>query len=500
MSRKNQTAALELDEEEIDVENAASDADEVTAPHSQGDQEAIAQMNNDAKQSHALLVTMCANLLTSSLAASKLPAPLQERIRADFQARLDADSLFEPKELQARIDADRAMLSELSAGAIVQGPGRVTGMFNSDDQLRAAVDDMFEVERDPQYKNVKAARLSGIRELYFMLTGDRGLRGGYYPDEIQLATSADFPGLVANVLNKRVQKTWDELEAAGYGWFHTIVKEEHFESLNDITGVLTGTVGLLPQVSEQGEYPELLMGDVKETASFVKNGGYFPITLEAIDRDQTRKLRQASDELASAAIRTLSSKIAAVFTTGNGAGPTMADGGALFNATPVATSGGHANLGTTALSATEWYNVRKLMFKQTRLVHSSALDAGPRAGIGPKYCLIPIDLEKTARDAFINPWDVSDNKHAENLLKGQVTPIIVPEWTDANDWAAVADPKLIQSIILGERFGLKPEIFVAGRDNDPAMFMNDESRIKVRIFNAVLVQDYRGLYKENVIG
>ncbi len=45
---------------------------------------------------------------------------------------------------------------------------------------------------------------------------------------------------------------------------------------------------------------------------------------------------------------------------------------------------------------------------------------------------------------------------------------------------------------------LVPEIFVAGNETDPAVFMNDESRIKVRHFIAVGVCDFRPLHKENV--
>ena len=101
-------------------------------------------------------------------------------------------------------------------------------------------------------------------------------------------------------------------------------------------------------------------------------------------------------------------------------------------------------------------------------------------------------------DTFLNTWDVSANVHSENLLKGLVTPLVVPDWTDANDWAAVCDPKVVPSIIIGERFGLMPQIFIAGNDTDPAVFMNDETRIKVRHFMAVLVADFRPLHKENV--
>ena len=74
----------------------------------------------------------------------------------------------------------------------------------------------------------------------------------------------------------------------------------------------------------------------------------------------------------------------------------------------------------------------------------------------------------------------------------------VPEWTDATDWAAAADPNIAPSIIVGERFGLAPEIYIAGRETDPAVFMNDEHRLKVRQFIALVVGDFRPLAKNNV--
>jgi hypothetical protein len=45
-----------------------------------------------------------------------------------------------------------------------------------------------------------------------------------------------------------------------------------------------------------------------------------------------------------------------------------------------------------------------------------------------------------------------------------------------------------------------PEIFIAGDNLSPAVFTNDESRLKVRHFLAVWVADYRPLHKSNVAG
>jgi hypothetical protein len=207
-----------------------------------------------------------------------------------------------------------------------------------------AAHDLFGVERPAELKDVKPARLTGIRELYFMLTGDYELRGGYHPDEMRLATTTDFSGLVANVLNKVVQKKWDELDQAGYGWWKQICRVEHFNSLNDLKGIIVGTVGTLPEVEEQGEYTELPTGDISETASFTKYGGYLPITLEAIDRDETRKLRIMPEELAPAH-ETISYYVPYIFTQSSGVVPQWEIPG-LFNA-PQSPRRSHANLGTT---------------------------------------------------------------------------------------------------------------------------------------------------------
>ena len=56
-----------------------------------------------------------------------------------------------------------------------------------------------------------------------------------------------------------------------------------------------------------------------------------------------------------------------IFTMNSGVGPTMADTGALFNATAVSTPGGHANLLTTALSTNAWAAVKLAMRKQAEL-------------------------------------------------------------------------------------------------------------------------------------
>jgi len=460
-------------------------------------QDALARLEASNASAEKLQIGMCQALLQTALAASRLPEPWQTRIREDFK-----DSYFDPEVLQKRIEDDRALLSITTASRSVQGPGRINAMASSEEQLQAAFDDLLGAPRDEGKEGLKVARLSGIREAYMMLTGDYDLHGGYDPIRAQLATTADFTGLVKNALNKIVVNSFERMGKAGYDWWKAIVTLEHFNNLNTITGTLVGTIGSLPSVAEQGEYTELAVGDSPETASFTKYGGYLPLTLEAIDRDETRKLKLYAIELGNAAMRNISEQIAYIFTQASAAGPTMADTGALFNATAVTTLGGHANLLTTALAAAQWDVVAKAVYDQPMLVKQATgyYGTGKKLAVEPRFCLVPRALRKTAFDAFLNAWDVTDNKHAENLLKGTVVPLVVPEWTDATDWAAVCDPAIAPSIILGERFGIVPEIYIASRETDPAVFMNDEHRLKVRQFLALCVGDFRPLHKSNVAG
>ena len=460
------------------------------------EQQQQTRLAEEAEKAREVRAEMCGHLLDTALAASKLPQAAQKRVREQFSGKV-----FEPRDLQSAIEDTRSLVSELTGGSVVLGPGRMQGMFSSEDQLQAAVDDLLGAPRDAGLKDLQTARLSGIRELYMMLTGDYDLHGGFFQERVKLATTADFSGLVKNALNKVVVNTWDELGKAGYNWWERISSVEHFGSLQSITGTLVGTVGALPEVSEGGEYTELVIGDSPETASFTKYGGYIPLTLELIDRDETRKLKAYPRELAAAGLRKISGLVAAIFTESSGVGPTMADTGALFNATAVGTAGGHANLLTTALSASQWDTVCTAVYNQPMLVKNAATyyGTGPRMAINPKYLVVPRALQLTAMKILYPTLENAANIYSENMQRGQPGDVVtVPEWTDGNNWAAVCDPRLAPAIFVGERFGLMPEIFIQGNELSGAVFTNDEHRLKVRHFLAVWVNDFRPLHKSNV--
>ena len=489
-----------------EITNLESDVSENTraALELQGANEAITRLQAQQKQSNDILLAQCHSLLDTALAASKLPTASQKAVRKPFAALLDAGTPFLATALQEAITEKREELAALSEGNI-QGPARSSGigaMFTGLDQFKAALSDLLGAERDEGLEKLKVRRLSGIREAYLIATGDDEFKGGYY-QEFSLVT-ANFPGIIANVQNKILINAWKDFESH-YGWWKKIVTIEHFNNLNDATWIRTGTIASLPTVAERGEYTELAIGDAKETSTWGKQGGYVPLTIEAILRDDVRAFARMPREVALAGIRNVSEQVSYIFTQASGAGPTMSDTGALFNATAQTTAGGHLNLLTTALGTdyTAWNAVALAMFKKKLMVKNASgyYGTGKAQGLYPSICLVPADLAMAAQALFIPRWDAqAQNVPATQSVQwgGRVDPVTVPDWTDATDWAAVIDPKLRPGVMLGEIFGVMPQIFSASSETDPAMFANDESRIKVRHFLTVGVADDMPLAKNNV--
>jgi len=219
-------------------------------------------------------------------------------------------------------------------------------------------------------------------------------------------------------------------------------------------------------------------------------------------RDKVNYIRTLPQRLSSAWYNTLSDLVDGVFTLQAGTGPDLADA-ALFNATATSSSGGHANLLTTALSYSAWDAVVTAMGKQT----DQPLGAGRRLLIRPRYLLVPVDLRSTALQIRNSEHIPGSQNNDINPHYEQLDVVQVPTWTDTNNWAAVADPAQFPAIYLifprGQR---TPQIFTADAPNQGAMFTNDELRYKVRMmtyrksaaFDCAPVADFRPLHKNNV--
>ena len=446
----------------------------------------LSELQSETMKTRALRTEMCRQLLENSLSVSGLPVPLCDRIRSRFSGRP-----FDPAELNREIEDGKILYAQLTAAQSVSGiSSRFGGMYSGEDQLTAAVHDLLGAERPRELKGVSCAKLSGIRELYCMMTGDVNFHGGFYADRARFATTADLPGILKNALNKLIAQRWDELGASGYRWWENIVTVEHFDSLQDVTGILVGELNLLPAVNEGAAYQALSVTDSPEVGQWSKYGAYLPLTIEMFERDDTKRLRQYPFKLATAGLRRISSLVASVFTQNSGTGPVMADQKPVFHAD-------HGNLGSSALTPAAWEAASTAIWTQNMLVPSGA--EAPKLAVDARYLIVPRSLRLTAQRILYPSLAYEANITSENLQRGQFGDVVTcPEFTDANDWAAVADPAVAPAIYIGERFGLMPEIYIADNQVTGALFTNDEIRVKARHFLNVMVADHRPLYKSNV--
>jgi len=83
-------------------------------------------------------------------------------------------------------------------------------------------------------------------------------------------------------------------------------------------------------------------------------------------------------------------------------------------------------------------------------------------------------------------------------------PLVVPDWTDATDWAYIADPAVYPVIHIsyaqapGGGSHPAPELYTVASPTAGLMFSNDVMPIKIRDWFAVGVNGYRGIGKRNV--
>jgi pyruvate/2-oxoglutarate dehydrogenase complex dihydrolipoamide acyltransferase (E2) component len=484
--------------------------------------------------------------LVETLAESGLPKPTRSVIAEQFK-----DSIYNPKDLEAAIESHRTMLSELSESGQVRIPENhnidvspvtpwdeyemsflrllagPTGFSDIVTKAKAEKD-KAEVEQDPyapqrfseaigRYVEAgmpafpKPVRLS---EWFYDLMGglDAAIDGKMKNSRLTEAavTTSSVSSIVKNAVNLMLAADYSVRER----WWEPLVRQEDVDTLDDSTLIRVYGMAGLNVMSEGDTYQEMAWSDEEETAAFVKRGGYIGVTLETFLRDKINILRSIPRRMSNAWYNEISDLVSNVFTVNTAAGPVLADTGALFNATAIGTAGGHVNLLTTALSYASYIAARTAMRIQT----DQPLGAGKRLNIAPKYLLVPADIENVAEQIRVSelvPSQIGGGEttspgqefQTANTLRGAFETIVVPNWSDADNWALVADPAMFPAIYLIWLRGRRtPELFAADDERAGAMFTNDEIRYKVRMFGSRFsstydcapVADFRPLHKSNV--
>ncbi len=355
--------------------------------------------------------------------------------------------------------------------------------------------------------NLPTPELRRTDNLYRLLTGDIEWHGVFRPEyAFASASTTTLADLAANAMNKVIVELYARL--VHYRWYEPLVAVQPTDgTLQDMAWIQFGGIANLPVVAEGAAYTELTVADTKESDSFVKYGGYVGITDKMLRNSAIGVLQAIPRALVTSAIQTRSAAIASIFTANAGVGPTLdQDSTALFH------TANHGNLATTAYSWAAWKAARLECAKQTELGSSK------RQMLFPKFLLVPADLYDQALIDFgygagaggrpgegsttgfldVNPYAMDRPGDPRPI------PVAVPEFTDTNDWAYLADPMIAPIICMayannpGGRTHPAPELFTAASESAGLLFTNDTLPIKIRDQFAYGVATYRGIGKRNV--
>lgn len=291
--------------------------------------------------------------------------------------------------------------------------------------------------------------------------------------------TSDFPQILANTANK-------VLRAAYAMAPRTFMPFSRRGSLNDFkpaTRLQIGEFAKLEKVNESGEFKRGTVSEAGETIQLATYGKVMGFTRQALINDDLDAFLRVMQSAGFAAANLESDIVWGIITTNSN----LADGGALFNTTALATAGGHANLagsgaaiGVDSLSAG-----RAAMRKQKSL-------SGYFLNLTPSYLIVPTGKEGLANQytsaQFVAAKSVDINPPYNTSLEVIVEPRL--DDASATAWYLAASPGLVDTIeyaYLNGQEGVYTETRVG--------FDVDGLEIKARHDFAAKAIDYRGLYK-----
>ena len=479
----------------------------------------------NARNSEASALMASRNMLEQRLKESNLPAPVQSKIKAQYW-----ETRLSEVDLNKVIKAEQDVLGELVAQKIyVPNQTRESIVEVNKDQEDKFGDAILGMLTGEDVN--KVPRFVSLHESYYKVNGYRGNQGDMgtrifndlahsMPPPIQLYTRESY----FDVLNDhrarlresrqsrstRLQEstlqtsTWAEI--FGANMYKALLKSflnQDFSVWKKIVSNIAsvpdfrtqrrqrlGGFADLSSVAELGTYTEFTWpADEEITYSVSKYGNLAPLSMEAMINDDLGALKQIPQKAGLAAAHTLYKFVFDFIRTN----PTFeADSVAVFHAD-------HGNLGSTAFSDAALDDRVFAMADQTELTSGEVIRT-----IKPKFVLGPNELMRSIQDITSSPVS-SQSGRTETMpnwfRRYELEPVILEYWSDATDWALVADPAQYDTIEIAFLNGRQePEIFIQDGPTVGSVFTADKITWKIRYIFGGDVLDYRSMDKSVVAG
>jgi len=288
-------------------------------------------------------------------------------------------------------------------------------------------------------------------------------------------TTSDFDNVLANALNKSLQREYQLKPVAWPKW----CSRNTAPDFRQVERPRLAEAPALAAIKEGGEYTLATIGDSKEVYTLVKYGKAFELTWEALLNDDLGAFGRLSTRFINAARRLEDVTAFGVLT----ANANMGDGNALFDAT------NHGNLAAGSDIDPPSVATLNVMRKAMRVQTSGA----SILNIEPRFIIAPAALEGTVLQllaSMSNP--ASSNAGVANIWQNGLEPIIdgTLDSDSAIAWYAAADPALTETVEVCFLQGYEsPTLEVTDKMNP------DKRTFTVRHVIAAKALDWKGLYK-----
>lgn len=447
------------------------------------------QANLAAEELRQLRAEYLHEIINLQIDRSNLPNVAKEVLRSQSFDSVEAvrDAISAKKEELARYAEETV----IQIGGTAPRGGSSASMTTPLDQAQKIADWLFGVKN----AEMPEPAMRKLSNWYVGLTGDREIIGRFNPDYVQFvgANTTDLADIATDAINKVLIQQWEGMWA--YRWYEFIAAPvAHNGNLYDLNMMKISGDGTLTAIAEGGAFTEGTLNDSKEVATFSNEGKFIGVSRHIVKNDNVQALREIPTTLIDDTLLSRSAAFSNIFTQAAGVGPNMADGNPVFHAS-------RNNVTADAFSEANWEAAAIECFGHTRL-NGSAL------GIMPKYALVPRDLWYTARKTFGYgegmPTAYTPFAQAFSEEDPLPVPIIVPDWSDGNDWAYAVDPRMNRTITVAysqaPQGGTHPlpsvEILTSG---DYTFFNDKVMALKVMNELAIGVADAAGLGKRNVV-
>lgn len=298
-------------------------------------------------------------------------------------------------------------------------------------------------------------------------------------------TTSDFPILMSNVARKRLRDAYALLETT----WQKVARAGSVPDFKENARITMGSFSSLVLKPERGEYKQGTLGEEDVSIRAVTKGRYISLSREMIVNDDLNAFATMATKMGRAAARTVEIDFYALLLSNSGAGPTMDDTGAFFNATVVTTAGGHGNLTSsgTAISTASLGVGEAIMGRQRDMSLQDYVI------IKPKILLVPLEKRQLAWDVVNSATDISQaNPAKRNYAQTMNLEVVGTPYLSGNAWYLFADPADVEAFEVAFLDGEQTPYI-----DEEIEFMTDNMNMKVRLDYGTGAIDWRAGYKNN---